>query len=104
MHVQRGSLIASTFISFFIFCMTIGYADTSDEKSELRYPKYTDVDVRIEYISQVKVFEKKENDKSYLIILLDSGTREEILLFKGVIVCVFDHNTKKLLKTYDGDN
>ena len=91
--------------------MTIGYADTSDEKSELRYPKYTDVDVRIEYewgdeeyISQVKVFEKKENDKSYLIILLDSGTREEILLFKGVIVCVFDHNTKKLLKTYDGDN
>jgi hypothetical protein len=74
-------------------------------------PKYENVDVFIECdwganenMVQATVFDKTKSENPHLLIYEKSGLHDEVLLIEGIIVRIFDHDSSKLLKTYNGSD
>ena len=98
--------IALTAICFLF--LTNGSSAQNNDEPGLTTPKYSNVDVRVEYdwgdeeyFEQVKVFDCTEREEPCIIIVPQEGGRKEIRIFKGVTIRIYDHQTKKLLDVYE---
>jgi len=50
------------------------------------------------------IFDALSSENPHLLIFEKSGLHDEVLLIKGIIVRIFDHDSGKLLKTYNGSD
>ena len=95
---------------FGLFLSTVvGYTNTPPNMPKPIKPDFENVDVFIECdwganenMVQAKVFDKTKAENPYLLIINNNGTNDEVLLIKGIIVRIFNHESGKLLKTYIG--
>lgn len=102
------SYIFSKLTMLVILCLPLSsFAFEDLDSLKQTTPNFEDVDVLIEYewgdeefMEEVKVFDESKTNNPHLVILLKNGICEEIVLFDGVQVSVFNHDTKKLLVTY----
>jgi hypothetical protein len=92
----------------FLFIIT-AYTNTTKKIPKPIKPDYENVDVFVECdwgtnenMVQAKVFDKSKTENPFLLIYKNNGVHDELLLIKGIIVRIFDHESGKLLKTYIG--
>jgi hypothetical protein len=87
----------------------VGYTNTAQNSPKPIKPDFENVDVFVECdwgdnenMVSSNVFDKTGTENPYLLIFKNNGTLQEVLLVKGIIVRIFDHDSGKLLKTYIG--
>jgi len=95
-------------LCLFLFTLT-GYSKSAQNSPKPIEPDYENVDVFVECewgdnenMILATVFDKTDTENPYLLIFKNNGTHQEVLLIKGIIVRIFDHDSGILLKTYIG--
>ena len=96
-------------VLFLLLFTSVGYSKTAQKSPKPIEPDYENVDVFVERdwgdnenMILATVFDKTDTENPYLLIFKNNGTHQEVLLNKGIIVRIFEHDSGKLLKTYIG--